>query len=738
MKIGPLTVNFARQSAPELNSEVGTARPLDVMSILGGEVVDTSKLKVKDFVKMRTTDGTAHALYDIITMPILSLPWDIKPHPDDVDGVQAKFVEEALKRPPHEGGMTTPMSLVIADMLRAVSEGYRVFEKVYEINADGKIVFRKLASRDNQSITMMTDPRGGFDGVKQTAMFADKVDTVRIPVERCFLFTYGKDKNFLTGESAFIAAYQHFDEKRKLYYLGRLAAQALSIPPKVAKSTNSKHKQAELDAVAAALNNLVGVNSGMVLPEGFDMSSFNAAMGKFDIMGLINHHNAEMARSVLAHFMMLGTGSNTGSWALSQDQTDMFILALKSLVKNLEEHITYYLLPDLVNYNFERPLYPKFEFAEMTDSTIGLMKDIFLKIMDKVPGGIPDYVIEGIVEKLADQLDIEKPDGEKGTANTIGKSAATSSGTPGATPPAGPQLSDRRKGTELDDLRWARPLSPAEERVNFAGLENKYNRLEQDFKKGLVPIWQAMTDDALSRLEKMINDGKTEQLATFQLTGGADYKKLIVNTMLDGYNYAKTGAADELEVGAPATPQDTKTLINNYGQMYVDKQFNDLLFNIRTAINEALRNRELDETQFSVKEVLAAIGAMFAGFLTQHAEVGISAAVAAAVNLGRDDVFTAYEDEIESYEYSAILDRRTCEMCRDLDQSVVDADEYRENQWNPPIHFHCRCIWVAIKKTEEDKPAVTGLPSMPGGYDLPPLSSPVFQFSMQHKARVIV
>lgn len=736
MKLGRLIVNFSKDPAPSLDQEVGTAISPQAGMLLNGDAIDTSKLKISDFVKMRKGDGTARALYSIMTLPILSLPWDIIADADDPNGEQASFVEDVFKLPPHKGGMTTPMSLVLADALRAVLEGYRLFEKVWTLDAQNRIVYRKIAPRDNQTLTLRYDPRGGFNGAKQMAYIGDKYSDVVIPVERCFLFTYGKEMNPLYGESAFTSAYYHYDEKRKLYYLGRLAAQALSIPPKVGKAPKNA-KQDQMDSVAAALNNLVGVNSATVLPEGYDLILGQIGAGRFDVMGLINHHNAEMARSVLAHFLMLGTGSSTGSWALSQDQSDMFIMALKGLQNSLEEHINSYLIPELHSYNFETPHYSKFQFAEMTDGMIGVLKEAFLKVMDKSPQGVPDYVYEGIVQRMADQLDIERPDGEKAKTNEIGK---TSSAKPAPAPAGGPQLHDHRKSTDLDDdqLRWGRPLSPAEERVNFAGIENKYNRLEQDFKRDIVPIWQGLTDDALKQVEAIIEGGDLSKINDLKLINGPEYKKLILNTMSDGFNYAKTGAADELEAASPATPKEQKDLLDQYAQMYVDKQYSDLLFNIRTAVNEAQRNHELSETRLSAKEILAAIGAMFAGFLTKHVEVGITAAIAAAVGMGRDTVFTAYENDIEEYEYSAILDRKTCPICRDLDGSVVDAEEYRDNQWNPPIHFHCRCLWVAIRKTEEDKPPVTGMPTEPGGFLAPPLQSPVFQFSMQHKTRVIV
>ena len=93
--------------------------------------------------------------------------------------------------------------------------------------------------------------------------------------------------------------------------------------------------------------------------------------------------------------------------------------------------------------------------------------------------------------------------------------------------------------------------------------------------------------------------------------------------------------------------------------------------------------------------------------------------VSQAVNLGRDDVFTEYSDKIYGYQYSAILDEAVCAICEDLDASVVTPDDYAATVWIPPIHFNCRCIWVAIMEDETDKPEFTGLPDTPGGATAP-------------------
>lgn len=731
MKLGRLKLELAqsgsnKKTPPKLNDQVGTAsNSLD--KVVRKYFKDPSKLKPADFDRMRRTDGTAMALYNILTLPILASTWDIVADEDlDPNGDQAQFVKDSFELPPERGGMSTPFQIVLADMLRAVVEGNRYFEKVYTLSPQGKIVYRKLASYDAASLTLLTDDRGGFAGAEQNAMIGTGLEKIVIPVERSFLFTFRKEIDWINGESAFIAAYKHYEEKKRLYYLGNLQAQSAAIPARVGRVTdNSKViDQSKIDEVADALSDLVELNSAVVLPFGFEATTISST-AKMDIMPLINHHNAEMARSVLAHFLMLGDTAG-GSWALSKDQTDLFSLSLKGLMSNIEYHINAYLIPDLTEYNFETASYPQFKFAALTDTAVGMIAEAFSKILEKAPEGVPDYLIEGIMDKMALQLGVDKPGGTDGTDNSIGK---------GANKPA-PGL-NRAGRRFLAKGGWRRKLSAAESRVNLSGLQKKYDTLEESFAKDSKQLWTDIEADVTAKLTPLLEAGDYKAATAYTINKKTEYGKLISDAMLDMYTYAKNGAADEIDEDSPATPNQSRSLIHAEADSYVAKQFADVEFNIRSAITESLRKSQLAKTELSVAELIAAISAMVLGFYDQHVAAGVSAAIALAVNLGRDDVFKKYEFKggkrnLDRFEYSAILDQSTCNICADLDGTVASAADYWKSKWNPPIHFYCRCIWIAIKVAEEDKPEITGFLEKYGGVLTPTLTSPTFQFAHTH------
>ena len=79
------------------------------------------------------------------------------------------------------------------------------------------------------------------------------------------------------------------------------------------------------------------------------------------------------------------------------------------------------------------------------------------------------------------------------------------------------------------------------------------------------------------------------------------------------------------------------------------------------------------------------------------------------VNRGRMDVFSTVSDKINAYQWSAVLDEATCDMCASLDGQVCTPDDPFVSL--DIVHSHCRCIWVPIFADDEEQPEATDVPS---------------------------
>lgn len=688
-----------KRTPPKLDQQTGSA-VTKMQKLYEKYALDNrQKNQAADFERLRSIDGTFLAINNLLTLPILASEWAIEADEEfDPTGEQAELVRNSFELPPERGGMSTPFHLVLAEMLRALSEGYRYFEKVYTLNADGKIVYRKIAGYDACTITIRTDDKGGFDGADQRINPGE--EPVHIPVEKSFLFTNSKERNWLKGESLFTAAAYHCEEKHKLYYFGRLQAQSGSVPPRVAVAAERATSE-QMSDVAERLSDTVEMNSAVVMPFGYQMVDSKSNQ-RMDIMPLIDHHNREMTRSVLAQAIMLGDNSG-GSWALSKDQTGLLNLVLEGIMKNVEYHINAYLIPDLTELNFAKPSYPRFKFAKLADSTVGMLSDAFTQILSQRPEALSDELVQAIVERMALQMGIDLGEIEKAQAEAKLEQKSRS------------EESSRFLSSSAEPT-WRRELNDAEKNVNLSALDKKMDTLEDTLDAETESIFEAVKDEATTALKALEKQGKELSYKVSQKLRQR-YFKTLQTAMTDGFNYGKTAAANELGKLAPATDKTDKQRIANRAQEFVDLQFGDVEAEIAALVG-GQDSSEMARRHFSegaIDDVLDDLAIALLAYLAAHTKPGNTVAVAESINTGRTKTFKKYDEDIDRYVYSAILDKKTCQTCRELDEKVATPEEYATTPWQTPIHFRCRCIWIAVLAEEEEKPEITGMPTIAGG-----------------------
>jgi len=353
------------------------------------------------YTRMRRSDATIQALELAITLPIRATDWTVEPASDSAAAQEAAdLVESNLF-----GGMTHTFDDFLRDALLALFYGFAVFEKVFE-ERDNYIVWRKFAPRHPQTIErFLFDETGGLAGVRQSGFDPNgKFRQVDIPIEKLLVFIWRREMGNPYGVSVLRAAYKHWYLKDIAYKLQAIAMErwAVGIPiGKVPRGTPETDKMTFLQMLQSIRSH---EKAAIVLPEDYNIDVIGVEAGqRFSFMEMINHHDTMLVKSVLAQFLNLGQG-DIGSWALSRDHSQLFLMSLNAVAQWFADHVNRYAIPQLCRLNFGED-FTEFPELNFTDLRLILNRDVIAEMLTKlVQGGIltPGRSIEEWVRDVLD------------------------------------------------------------------------------------------------------------------------------------------------------------------------------------------------------------------------------------------------------------------------------------------------------------------------------------------------
>lgn len=347
-----------------LDKEEGTA--FDQDSILFASYNDGGVFNyddtgfVRDIRDMLKVDGKAQTLESVLSLPIRNAPFYITQGRAS-DSVYDR-VRLLMTQPANNGGMTTPMNLVIAQMCNAMIYRKAYFEKVWTEKLGG-VGYDKIAWRPPATCAVERDPKtGAFLGFRQMPVRLEDTDEKKFSPHRSFVYIHGTHRDPMEGVSDLQITQWCFKTKQKIRFLWYQFLEGQALPKTIVKSDDeTEAKNAAKKIIGLRQGGVVGIGGGIDVDplesSGRGASEFKAAMQWLD---------AEASSSVLAGFTDLGAAatSGIGSFALSKDQTDFFLMSRQAVAKEMADYINQYLIADLVYWNFgPNEIAPKFEFG---------------------------------------------------------------------------------------------------------------------------------------------------------------------------------------------------------------------------------------------------------------------------------------------------------------------------------------------------------------------------------------
>ena len=639
--------------------------------------------------KMRHGDAQVQATLLAIQLPIRSAKWMVKPASEDkIDIDIAKTIENNLK-----GGMVQSWDDFLRQALLYLAYGSMAFEKIFDVK-DGLWVWHKYATRMPDTFYRYNVEQDTEElvSVEQQVHKANKWKIVDIPADRLILFINELEGANYKGWSILRSAYKHWYFKEQYYKLHGIAMERHGVGTPEYKQTQegSFDEDTLMDILEAYRAHEKG---GLVTPYGYEFNIRTPEGGTLtDPLPMVEHHDRLITQSILAHFLNLGQ-TGVGSYALSTNQKDLFLMALQAVTNYFCEKMNG-VIHELVDINWNvRGNYPEL-IVENLQSKDLLKLASGLALLSKAglltPGA---QEIEEWVRKIWDLPDI--PEDQVNSAFDY----------------SSPDTIELQSTATFKP--W-RELRPEEKFLDLDGIYDKLTGSEQDFTKIAKELRRKQIKIMLARGLKALLKKKDiefyDAVDKIKVPFWNDMKKELQTVLKSIYQYGKEQVKEE--IGRQKTKQlQGEEFEPVEGDVASNRYLNKLAERSTEEINKGL----LAGLAFGLYR-LHSQGSTDTGALRQRLETlsdreikkASGYSVSSAFNMGRRTGVKkeiADGEPIEKAVYSAILDGNTCGSCAQVDGREVEVGSAEYEDIYPPLNSaqyqcegggRCRCVMIFL------------------------------------------
>jgi hypothetical protein len=358
--------------------------------------------RIEIYDKMRKGDATVRLGLAAVKHPILAAGWYIKPgEGEEEDGEKTQFVQDELFNNPNFS-----FTQFLRQALLFCDYGNSFFEKVFRMRVDGKIGWKKFASRLPKTIYRYTLQDGVTPGITQ---YLPTGGIIEIPQWKLLSFILDLEGSNYEGQSLMRAAYMHWHYKDLYYRIDAIASERQGMGVPIIKVPAQALQKDKDRAKVIARNLRVNEQAYVDLPQGFTLEYIDTKAKELkEVKEMVMHHDRQILKAFLAHFLDMGAQSS-GTRNLSDDQSELFLVAEQYLAKIFQEPMNL-AIRELVNLNWtgtKQKEYPTLEHGSIGQIDFAKMAEALSKLAEK---GIvvPDPELEKYVRttmQLPDAVD---------------------------------------------------------------------------------------------------------------------------------------------------------------------------------------------------------------------------------------------------------------------------------------------------------------------------------------------
>lgn len=598
-----------------------------------------------------------------------------------------EFITQNLK----DMGLMDLLESSFEDSLRGIMSayeyGFSISEPIYKKPSKTKSGMWELVAikvRPPHSFIFHINDYGDTEYIEQIT----DAGSIRIDPDMIIHHVYQPDFGNPYGKSDLKAAHPAWKAKKFIFRMAMRYAERFAGALAVGRYQPNMTRN-EINQFSTMLQSLQD-NSSFVMPESAKVELVQVARDSSDSYEkILNMTNMWIARALLVPDLIGLSGSKTsgGSYSLGKEQFKIFVSTLKSERNAISRKLTLKCIQPLVNVNFgDIPCEFQFEPIE-TDSETELMR----LWLDAVNGRLfkpSEEEINHLRKKTGfpeGPVELQEDSGPEEESNLQGDGEKASDS-------VDEDIEDKKK-------EFSRQLTAYEAKMDFDSLKNILESSEERFSKELSGIARKITRDILTqakdkgivskfRPEKMddlkprflkeMNDAVRGHFVSMFRDGVKFAKKEIM-----GVNAAKFSDAElDDEDFERLVRADSFKLVRDLSQRLLKDSTNILSDGIKSGKTEAEITAKLMEHFDDVQE--------------HHIRTIVRTRATEVLNASRKSYFDndpIASDIVVGYQYSAILDDRTTEVCERLHGKSFSKEEAEYlSDITPPTH------WNAIAK----------------------------------------
>jgi hypothetical protein len=309
------------------------------------------------------------ALEYLLTLPIISTHWEVRPAPNSATSQEAS---DALNHNLFETAHKDLYELLRLGTL-ARFYGVRFLEPTWQITNSTALIADYIDIHPLTIHKLNFDPRGTLISITQRTQTENtRTPTeTEIPTDRLIRFTWREEGGNPLGYSDLRSLYPDWYRLEFLYTVLQIAAERAGIGAWQAKIPrdlwdNDQFRNALADTVRRIRTHESGA---IVIPQDVSLEVLTAIdkQGIDGIIKMIEHYETNLAAGVLANILQVGM-RDIGTQALAQTLFEMFLYQLNQTCRWLQHTINRQLITRWLAYNYPQlppNEHPKLHFTDL-------------------------------------------------------------------------------------------------------------------------------------------------------------------------------------------------------------------------------------------------------------------------------------------------------------------------------------------------------------------------------------